>query len=175
MVLPVDHQALLLASAEERMSSKLADEQRLTLSPEERRCLQLFIHSSCGSHKLSNLFKHGMIMMYNAWPEGEGPILLFNKDNQAIIDDAGDEEDDPGYGDSQCRAVSMAQGGGVKLTALAAAVFNNSNTKCTVPSLRPELVLVRHFRLRPAASAHMGRGPPRLSLVKQCTSSFSKS
>lgn len=128
-VLPVDRRASLLASAEERMSSTLADEQRLTLSQEERRRLQLFIHSGCGSHKLSNLFKHGTVTMHNAWPEGEGPALLFNKDNQAIMDDAGDGEDDPGYGDSQRRAVSMAQGGGVKLTALAGAVFNNSDTK----------------------------------------------
>lgn len=93
--------------------------------------IRLFIHSGCGAHKLSNLFKHGTEAMHASWAEGKAPTLLLNKDNQAVMDDLdnADGDDDPGYGDSQHRVLATAVGGGVKVMSLAGNIFNHKDSK----------------------------------------------
>ena len=123
-----DRQDLIWATSESKTRKKLADEQLSMLPRLQQVVMDLFIRTGCGSHKLMNLFKHGAVAMHGSWPDGEGPILLFNKDNQVVMDDV-DGEDDPGYGDAQRRAVATAQGGGIKVTSIGGLVFNHTDSK----------------------------------------------
>ena len=123
----------LIKATRAKTMSKLAADRMASLPEEDQTVIRLFIHSGCGAHKLSNIFKYGADAMHTSWPEGEGPILLFNKDNQALMDDHNnaddDDADDPGYGDSQRRVIASSHGGGVKVTSLAGGIFNHKDSK----------------------------------------------
>jgi len=58
-----------------------------TLSEEEQRSLDFFIWVGCGCHKDLNTVKGGNVAMMAWWLENdiEGPILLANKDNAAVL------------------------------------------------------------------------------------------
>ena len=53
-------------------------------------------------------------------------VMLANKDNAAVLEQAEDAED---YTAVEQRAYSASSGGGVKLASLAGMIFNNKNDK----------------------------------------------
>lgn len=112
--------------------ARLAEEGLAALPEEEQMIVRLCIWSGCASHKGMNIFKAGEKRMHGSWQDGDDlPAKLFNKDNLAAIADLIDpgDEDDPGYGDVQRRAIAVTDSGGHKVTSLAGGVFNHKDKK----------------------------------------------
>jgi hypothetical protein len=93
-----------------------------TLSDEEKRSVDLFLWAGCCMHKELNSVKGGNTRMMAWWTENKvvGPIKLMNRDNAAAAS-AG--------GTVGTRAAEVSQGGAVKLTSLAGALFNHKDDK----------------------------------------------
>jgi hypothetical protein len=62
------------------------------------------------------------------WDENNitGPVLLANKDNAAVLEQANDSDD---FTSAEQRAYDVSSGGGIKLASLAGMLFNNKNDK----------------------------------------------
>ena len=107
---------------------KLGHDAYVHLPNEEQDRIDLFVHSGCAMHKDLNCFKGGSAAMANWWKENsvDGPILLANKDNAAVLEKANDAEE---YGAAEQRAHDASSGGGVKLASLAGMIFNNKDDK----------------------------------------------
>ncbi|KAF8163035.1 hypothetical protein B0H34DRAFT_794780 [Crassisporium funariophilum] len=90
---------------------------------EIQRVALLFVWAGCCMHKDQNWVKYGAERMAKFWEEQNltGPVKLMNRANAAA---AGD-----GPLKSQENAVKALQGGAVKLTSLAGAVFQNKDDK----------------------------------------------
>jgi hypothetical protein len=93
-----------------------------TLSDEEKRSVDLFLWAGCCMHKELNSVEGGNTRMMVWWTENKiiGPIKLMNQDNAAAVS-AG--------GTVGTRAAEVSQGGAVKLTSLAGALFNHKDDK----------------------------------------------
>jgi hypothetical protein len=93
-----------------------------SLSSEEKRSVDLFLWAGCCMHKELNSVKGGNVRMIAWWGDNhiQGPIKLMNRDNAAAAS-AG--------GTAATRAVEVSQGGAVKLTSLAGALFNHKDDK----------------------------------------------
>lgn len=101
-------------------------EQKLNeLTPEERQYAALFLWAGCCMHKEMNSGVGGAKRMMEWWKINgvEGPLTLFNKDNAAAAKLGGHSAQ------AQERAMAISQGGAIKLTSLAGAVFANKDTK----------------------------------------------
>lgn len=98
------------------------------LPEDEKKKADSFIWVGCAMHKDMNCFKGGNEAMKNWWLENDilGPLLLANKDNAAVLEQAEDADD---YTAIEQRAYDNSSGGGVKLTNLAGMVFNNKSDK----------------------------------------------
>ncbi|KAI0352435.1 hypothetical protein OH77DRAFT_1460105 [Trametes cingulata] len=107
----------------QRVVRRLGDEQYASLPPEEKRSASLFVSGYCCMHKELNAVKGGNERMVAAWKKLDlaPPILLMNRDNAAAAD--------AGTSDAQARAVEVSEGGGVKLTNLAGALFRHKDDK----------------------------------------------
>ena len=105
---------------------KLGHEAYAHLPDDEKQRADQFIWVGCAMHKDLNCVKGGNEAMVAWWDENEvqGPILLANKDNAAVLEQAEDTEE---YTAAEQRAHDASAGGGVKLSALAGMVFNNKN------------------------------------------------
>ena len=66
---------------------KLGHDAYLHLPSEEKDKIDLFVRTGCAMHKDLNCFKGGSAAMANWWKENseDGPILLANKDNAAVL------------------------------------------------------------------------------------------
>ena len=73
----------------------------------------------------------------------QGPILLANKDNAAVLEQAEDTEE---YTAAEQRAHDASAGGGVKLSALAGMVFNNKNDKVGQQDMHQQFFLYRGIK-----------------------------
>ncbi|KAF8057049.1 hypothetical protein FPV67DRAFT_1677808 [Lyophyllum atratum] len=92
-------------------------------SEEERRAASLFVWAGCCMHKDQNSVKYGADRMAKFW-EGQkltGPVKLMNRANAAAAR--------AGPSKAQENAIEASQGGAVKLTSLAGAVFQNKDDK----------------------------------------------
>ena len=107
---------------------KLGQEAYSKMPPNERHQVDFFIWVGCAMHKDLNCIKGGNSEMTSWWSQNKvpGPILLANKDNAAVLEQAEDEDD---YTAAEQRAHDISSSGGVKLTSLAGMIFNNKNDK----------------------------------------------
>ncbi|KAH6912232.1 hypothetical protein BKA70DRAFT_1535548 [Coprinopsis sp. MPI-PUGE-AT-0042] len=96
------------------------------LSVDERAKAALFLWIGCCMHKEMNSVKGGVKALMEFWKglAGAGvvgPVKLMNKDNDAAAS--------LGNSQAQARANEISEGGAVKLTSLAGAVFNHKDDK----------------------------------------------
>lgn len=121
---------------------KLGHEAYAHLSDEEKHKADSFIWVGCAMHKDLNCVKGGNEGMVAWWDEHKvlGPVLLANKDNAAVLEQAEDADD---YTVSEQRAHDASSGGGVKLAALAGMVFNNKNDKIGQQDMHQHFFLSR--------------------------------
>ncbi|KAI0042914.1 hypothetical protein FA95DRAFT_1609803 [Auriscalpium vulgare] len=93
------------------------------LSEQEKGEVDLFIWAGCGMHKEMNSVKGGNKRMAAWWIESGlvPPVKLMNCDNAAAA--AG------GSSSARARATEVSEGGGVKATSLAGAIFHHKDDK----------------------------------------------
>jgi hypothetical protein len=96
----------------------VAEFEKLTL--QEKQDAELFIWAGCCMHKELNSVKGGNVWMKKIWDvEGrQGPMKLLNRDNAAFAEKGSEEREE---------VESKADGGGVKTTSLAGAIFRNQD------------------------------------------------
>ena len=96
------------------------------LSDDEKRILKLFIWAGCGCHKDLNTVKGGNTAMMAWWKNNdvEGPVLLANRDNAAVLKDSQKKTSA-----AQERALNMTSCGGVKATKIAGDILNHKDDK----------------------------------------------
>ncbi|KAF8149950.1 hypothetical protein B0H34DRAFT_667267 [Crassisporium funariophilum] len=116
----------------EEIIQTLGKEEYHNLDPETCRELDLFIWAGCCMHKNKNSFKSGSTGMIGAWDTLglTPPILLANKGNTAILRCILNPGGSSGaLSDDEQRAFEDSTRGGVKMAALAGAIFNNKDDK----------------------------------------------
>ena len=120
--LPEDAKDEINAAVYKKVCIRLgvAEFEKLTL--QEKQDVELFIWAGCCMHKELNSVKGGNTRMKKIWDiEGrQGPLKLLNRDNAAFAERGDDEREE---------AESKADGGGVKTTSLAGAIFRNQDDK----------------------------------------------
>lgn len=136
-----DTQADYQTQARAQTMSKLVERGMRKLSLADRVVMETCLWSGCAAHKAMNLFKHAIQAMHeSAWKDSSmrPPIVFFNKDNLGAVAHLIDEldplsrdldEEDPGYGEAQRRAVLASVGGGQKLTSIFGAVVRHKDKK----------------------------------------------
>ncbi|KAF8869688.1 hypothetical protein BD779DRAFT_1614354 [Infundibulicybe gibba] len=112
-----DHEAY------ERLCHRIGEDEWGRLSEEERREAELYVWSGCCMHKEMNSVKGAVRGMTAFWERSGqvGPTKLFNRDN-AIAAASGSSA-------AQIHALESSQGGAVKLTSLAGALFHHKDNK----------------------------------------------
>ncbi|KAF8871626.1 hypothetical protein BD779DRAFT_1680239 [Infundibulicybe gibba] len=108
--------------AYERLCRRLGEEAWSKLSEGDKREAQLYVWAGCCMHKEMNSVKGVVRGMASFWANGlTGPVILFNRDNAAAA---------AGGPSSACdHALEHSQGGAVKLTSLAGALFHHKDNK----------------------------------------------
>ena len=93
------------------------------LLEEEQKEVNFFVWNGCCMHKEMNAIKGGNSMMQTYWSTvgAEPPKLLANKDNAAAARLGGVA--------ARQQTKDVSQGGGIKTTCLAGAIFNNKDDK----------------------------------------------
>jgi len=116
------HEAAML----EQVVIKIGKDSFDLLSDDEKRILKLFIWAGCGCHKDLNTAKGGNTEMMAWWKINnvEGPVLLANRDNAAVLKGNQNKTDA-----AQERAWNISTRGGVKATKIAGDVLNNKDDK----------------------------------------------
>lgn len=114
------------------MVTSLGNEAFDSLPAVENRALAVFLWSGCCMHKDQNSFKGGNTAMMATWKELRliSPIILANKYNAATIHNVvALEKRDAPITNAEIAALETSTFGGVKLAALAGAIFNNKDDK----------------------------------------------
>jgi len=126
---------------------KLGHDAYANLPNEEKQKFDLFVRTGCAMHKDLNCFKGGSAAMADWWSENSvaGPILLANKDNAAVLEQADDAEE---YGAVEQRAHDVSSGGGVKLASLAGMIFNNKNDKVGQQGIHQQFFASRGVKVK---------------------------
>lgn len=95
------------------------------LSDTQKREYELFFRGGCCMHKDLNAVKGGDKDMSQIWKKSgiSGPIILPNKDNNAIANDPNS------CTSARTRVMELSGRGGVKATSIAGALFNNKDKK----------------------------------------------
>jgi hypothetical protein len=98
------------------------------LEETEKQKVDLFVWTGCAMHKDLNCVKGGNEAMMKWWEMNniQGPILLANRDNAAVIQQAENIEE-PTVAEQ--RALESSKCGGVKLASLAGLLFNHKDDK----------------------------------------------
>lgn len=116
----------------QKLTADLGKEAFEKLSDQEKALFKLFIWVGCGCHKDLNTVLGGYIALSKFWKENglEPPILLPNKFNAAVINDAThvDSENDA-TSTAARRAIQNSSRGAIKATKLAGDILNNKNDK----------------------------------------------
>ncbi|KAJ7315392.1 hypothetical protein DFH08DRAFT_715778, partial [Mycena albidolilacea] len=101
------------------------------LSPEEQRPLDLFIWAGCCMHKDLNSFRGGNTEMMLEWQKlgVDRPVLLCNKQNTPILQHHLDHtiSKNAVLTEDKFKALEASTRGGIKVCALAGAIFNNKD------------------------------------------------
>ncbi|KAJ7067552.1 hypothetical protein C8F01DRAFT_980134 [Mycena amicta] len=92
------------------------------LPEDEQHRIADILFAGCMCHKDLNVFKYAVDFLEKMWPKNNGPVMLANKANDAVIR----LSDDPNSAAVQ-NAVESSSRGAVKLVELAAMTFRNSN------------------------------------------------
>src|SRR5687767_1322001 len=108
---------------------ELGEQAYQDLPEDEQNDIMLFIWVGCSMHKDMNGMKGGnkATMAWYAETGNVAPILLANRDNAAVLDDA--PEDELEFRDTERRAFDSSTCGGVKTTSIAGALFNDKDKK----------------------------------------------
>jgi hypothetical protein len=103
-------------------------EEYASVSEEEQRAQDFFIWVGCGCHKDLNTVKGGNAGMMAWWSKNdvEGPVLLANKDNAAVLQNIRSEENATHI---EQRAIDSSSWGGIKAASIGGAIFNNKDDK----------------------------------------------
>jgi len=106
----------------------LGEEEYASVSEEEQRALDFFIWVGCGCHKDLNTVKGGNAGMMAWWSKNdvEGPVLLANKDNAAVLQNIRSEENATRI---EQRAIDSSSRGGIKAASIAGAYSTTRMTK----------------------------------------------
>ena len=103
------------------------------LSDKEKSLFKLFVWVGCGCHKDLNTVLGGYVYLSKFWAENnlQGPVLLPNKHNAAIIEDAhaSTQRDDDLESDAVSQAIKNSSKSAVKATKIAGDILNNKNDK----------------------------------------------
>ncbi|KAJ6451180.1 hypothetical protein C8R45DRAFT_1113722 [Mycena sanguinolenta] len=124
-----DAKDTLTKSLMDTLAYRLGDEVFDQLPSEVRREIELFFWVGCLMHKELNCcvaFEKGMQLYYEGRPEGERPVLLANRDNDATIQLAKEG------GESTAavrRALKVSECGAIKLISLFGALVNHKDDK----------------------------------------------
>ncbi|KAF8808386.1 hypothetical protein BYT27DRAFT_7232639 [Phlegmacium glaucopus] len=120
-----EHKAAML----EKLTTDLGQDAFEKLSDKEKAIFKLFVWVGCGCHKDLNTVLGGYIALRKFWVEHrlEPPVLLPNKFNEDIIQEAAKE--DKNDSEAAQRAVKNSSQGGIKATKLAGDILNNKNDK----------------------------------------------
>ncbi|KAF8177867.1 hypothetical protein BJ912DRAFT_930228 [Pholiota molesta] len=116
----------------DEIKSDLGREAYTALDPAEKREIDLFVWAGCCMHKDLNCFKAGNMVLMAWWDKsGNTPLItLANKQNVEILR----KVLEPASGDApmtelEIAALEASTRGGVKVAALAGAIFNNKDDK----------------------------------------------
>ncbi|KAH9849141.1 hypothetical protein C2E23DRAFT_936343 [Lenzites betulinus] len=138
-LLSSEDQVAITAEEVERASTTLGKSLYEELPDAEKQPLDLFLRLGCAMHKDLNSVKGGNTAMMAAWTDlgTVPPVLLANKQNASTLRDIDleavasasslllNEELNP----AELRALESSARGGVKVTSLAGAIFNNKDDK----------------------------------------------
>ena len=108
-----------------RFAFELGEAEFAILDDSQKKDIDLLIWAGCCMHKEMNAFKGGCTHMSRWWEENgiSGPIKMYNRDNAAAAD--------LGAGTTAAkRAEKHTQGGAIKVSSLAGAVFHHKDRKC---------------------------------------------
>jgi len=116
----------------QKLTADLGKDAFEKLSDQEKELFKLFIWVGCGCHKDLNTVLGGYTALSKFWTENglEPPILLPNKFNAAVINDAihaGSDND--ATSTAAHRAIQSSSRGAIKACKLAGDIFNNKNDK----------------------------------------------
>ncbi len=107
-----------------RFAFELGEAEFAILDDSQKKDIDLLIWAGCCMHKEMNAFKGGCTHMSRWWEENgiSGPIKMYNRDNAAAAD--------LGAGTTAAkRAEEHTQGGAIKVSSLAGAVFRHKDRK----------------------------------------------
>ncbi len=107
-----------------RFAFELREAEFAILDDSQKKDIDLLIWAGCCMHKKMNAFKGGCTHMSRWWEENgiSGPIKMYNRDNAAAAD--------LGAGTTAAkRAEEHTQGGAIKVSSLAGAVFCHKDRK----------------------------------------------
>ncbi|SJL02694.1 uncharacterized protein ARMOST_06028 [Armillaria ostoyae] len=107
-----------------RFAFELGEAEFMKLDDSQKKNIDLLIWAGCCMHKEMNAFKGGCTHMSRWWEENgiSGPIKMYNRDNAAAAD--------LGAGTAAAkRAEDRTQGGAIKVSSLAGAVFRHKDWK----------------------------------------------
>ena len=105
-----------------RFALELGEAEFAKLDDSQKKNIDLLIWAGCCMHKEMNAFKGGCTHMSRWWEENgiSGPIKMYNRDNAAAAD--------LGAGTTAAkRAEEHTQGGAIKVSSLAGAVFRHKD------------------------------------------------
>ncbi len=108
-----------------RFAFELGEAEFAKLDDSQKKNIDLLIWAGCCMHKEMNAFKGGCTHMSRWWEENgiSGPIKMYNRDNAAAAD--------LGAGTAAAKhAEDHTQGGAIKVSSLAGAVFRHKDRKC---------------------------------------------
>jgi hypothetical protein len=127
--LPHDEKALKSAMIIKNALISLGESAYVSLSEEDKRLLDFYIWVGCGCHKDANSVKGGNSSMIEWWGKNgiPGPVLLANRDNRRILDDAAQNSNSTTSAEELAR--SATTGGGVKAADIAGAIFHHKDDK----------------------------------------------
>ncbi|EPS93541.1 hypothetical protein FOMPIDRAFT_1136038 [Fomitopsis schrenkii] len=129
---PAAWEALLEHEQEDRRAAAVHDVQIAlgeaafgALSDEERSDIDLFVWAGCAMHKEQNSVKGGATALKEYWKAAnvQGPCPLMNRDRASIHAQLGPSSD------AAKLVAETSEGGAVKLTTLAGAIFNHHDDK----------------------------------------------
>lgn len=142
-------QAIRDVATVDALAHCLGEEAFNQLGPEDQRELTLFIWAGCCMHKDQNSFKGGNTAMMAGWSElgleDDAPATLYNKQNAAVISKILDpEKGSKPPTEAEAAALEASTRGGVKLVALAGAIFSHQDDKKGQQDTHVDFFSVRH-------------------------------
>ncbi|KAI0708072.1 hypothetical protein C8T65DRAFT_708596 [Cerioporus squamosus] len=121
--LPEAERAKRVHEATRRATIRFGEARFAALPDEDKRAADLFVWAGCCMHKELNSVKGGAAALAAFWKDNglPAPLLLMNRDNAAAAA--------LGPSAAKDRATEVSQGGAVKLTSLAGALFRHKDDK----------------------------------------------